>query len=168
MVNIYTPVGRLLLVAGVAGVRRVEWQALLDGHAVEEEPYQADGFDILIDARQQLRQYFAGARKSFELELEPAGSEFQNLVWEALREIPYGETRTYGAIARQIHRPAAARAVGMACGQNPWPVIIPCHRVVAADGSLGGYTGGLAIKEYLLDLERENRPQFPVVPPERG
>jgi methylated-DNA-[protein]-cysteine S-methyltransferase len=104
-------------------------------------------------ARQQLIQYFAGDRRDFELELEPQGTPFQRRVWDALRAIPYGEVSDYGAVAQAIGKPGAARAVGQANGSNPIPIVIPCHRVVARDRSLGGFSSGLAIKRYLLLLE---------------
>lgn len=103
----------------------------------------------------QLRRYAAGRGKKFTVPLDlSCGTVFQQRVWRALLKIPYGETRTYAWVARQIGKPRAARAVGAACGANPIGVIVPCHRVIASDGSLGGYTGGLAIKKRLLRLER--------------
>ncbi len=103
----------------------------------------------------QLEEWLNGRRTEFDLPLRPVGTPFQLAVWQALGEIPYGETRTYGAIARKLGRPGAARAVGAACGRNPLWLIIPCHRAVGADGALTGYAGGLALKRRLLDLERE-------------
>ena len=101
----------------------------------------------------QLREYFDAARQRFDVELALAGNPFELRVWGALREIPYGATASYGAIARQIGSPAAARAVGLANGRNPIAVIVPCHRVIGADGGLTGYGGGLERKRLLLDLE---------------
>ena len=101
----------------------------------------------------QLREYFAGQRSEFDVPLTLAGTPFERRVWELLREIPYGETTTYGEIARQIGKPSAARAVGLANGRNPIAVIVPCHRVIGSDGSLTGYGGGLERKRMLLDLE---------------
>ena len=101
----------------------------------------------------QLQGYFAGERRSFDVPLEPAGTQFQRQVWRALVEIPYGETTTYAAIARRIGNPNAVRAVGAANGKNPISIIVPCHRVVGADGTLTGYAGGLPNKRRLLDLE---------------
>jgi methylated-DNA-[protein]-cysteine S-methyltransferase len=101
----------------------------------------------------QLGEYFAGKRKEFELDLAPVGTDFQLRVWRALSTIPYGAVRNYGDIARAIGQPKAARAVGQANGCNPLPIVIPCHRVIASDGSIGGYSGGLAIKHRLLVLE---------------
>ena len=101
----------------------------------------------------QLGEYFAGQRREFELDLAPVGTDFQLRVWKALRAIPYGAVRNYGDIARAIGQPKAARAVGQANGCNPLPIVIPCHRVIASDGSIGGYSGGLAVKHRLLALE---------------
>ncbi len=101
----------------------------------------------------QLGEYFAGARREFDVRLRMQGTEFQRLVWDALREIPYGETVSYGEIARRIGRPDRPRAVGTANGSNPVSIIVPCHRVIGADGSLTGYGGGLDRKRRLLDLE---------------
>jgi methylated-DNA-[protein]-cysteine S-methyltransferase len=108
----------------------------------------------LIASRQQLTEYFAGTRRDFELRLDPRGTPFQQQVWAALCAIPYGETTSYSELARRIGNPRAVRAVGLANGSNPIPVIVPCHRVIGADGTLTGYGGGLDIKQQLLDLER--------------
>lgn len=113
-----------------------------------EEPF--------ADVREQLAEYFSGERKDFDLPLRIAGTEFQLSVLEALQEIPYGETRSYGAIAKQIGRPKAVRAVGAANGRNPIPIIVPCHRVIGHTGDLTGFGGGLDTKEALLRLEAEN------------
>ena len=104
--------------------------------------------------KQQLDEYFAGTRTCFELPLCPQGTVFQKAVWQALSAIPYGQTRTYAQIAALIGKPKACRAVGMANHKNPLPILIPCHRVIGADGRLTGYAGGLTIKQLLLDLER--------------
>jgi methylated-DNA-[protein]-cysteine S-methyltransferase len=105
------------------------------------------------DARRQLDEYFAGERTEFQLVLKPSGTRFQLEVLEALRAIPYGETRSYRDIAQRVGRPRAVRAVGAANGRNPLPIVIPCHRVIGADGSLTGFGGGLAAKLLLLELE---------------
>jgi len=105
------------------------------------------------DAATQLAEYFAGKRREFEIDLAPFGTEFQLRVWNALRAIPYGAVRNYADVARAIGQPGAARAVGQANGCNPLPIVIPCHRVIASDGTIGGYSGGLAIKHRLLALE---------------
>jgi methylated-DNA-[protein]-cysteine S-methyltransferase len=131
-----------------------------DGHALSglymggrpDPSWQRDD-NAYPEARAQLAEYFAGTRTEFDLELDMRGTDFQRKVWDALLTIPYGETRSYGEIARQIGRPDRARAVGAANGQNPIAVIVPCHRVIGSDGSLVGYGGGLERKRILLDLE---------------
>ena len=110
--------------------------------------------DAFSDAVEQLEAYFAGERQEFDLELDLVGTRFQRRVWEALLTIPYGETRSYGYIAEQIGSPSAFRAVGLANGHNPIGIIVPCHRVIGANGSLTGYGGGLERKRVLLELER--------------
>jgi methylated-DNA-[protein]-cysteine S-methyltransferase len=109
------------------------------------------------DAVEQLEAYFAGERREFDLELDLVGTSFQRQVWEALLTIPYGETRSYGQIAEQIGSPGASRAVGLANGHNPIGIIVPCHRVIGANGNLTGYGGGLDRKRALLALERSRR-----------
>jgi len=108
----------------------------------------------LAEAARQLDEYFAGTRRTFSLDFELEGTEFQRRVWLALADIPYGETVSYGELARSLGHPNAYRAVGSANGANPLAIILPCHRVIASDGSLGGYGGGLPTKQTLLDLER--------------
>jgi methylated-DNA-[protein]-cysteine S-methyltransferase len=107
-------------------------------------------------ARRQLAAYFGGALTEFDLALRPEGTAFQQQVWRALRQIPYGETRSYAQLAASIGRPAAVRAVGRANGSNPLAIVIPCHRVIGSNGTLTGYGGGLTAKQWLLDLERRN------------
>jgi methylated-DNA-[protein]-cysteine S-methyltransferase len=107
-------------------------------------------------ARRQLAEYFAGERQEFDLPLRPEGTAFQQKVWHELRQIPFGTTITYAELARRIGQPAAARAVGHANGRNPISIIVPCHRVIGAGGSLTGYAGGVAKKQWLLDWERRN------------
>ena len=106
----------------------------------------------------QLRAYFAGELTRFDLPLAPRGTAFQLKVWAALRGIPYGDTRTYGQLARQLDMPTGSRAVGAANGRNPLPVVVPCHRVIGADGRLTGFYGGLDLKHGLLELEQQHRP----------
>lgn len=108
-------------------------------------------------AKQQLDEYFKGIRKTFSLPIKPEGTPFQKRVWEALCTIPYGETASYKQIAIQVDCPKAARAIGMANNKNPLMIIVPCHRVIGTNGKLVGYAGGLAIKEILLNLEKDNR-----------
>jgi len=114
-----------------------------------------EGFDDVV---RQLVEYFAGRRTAFDLPLRPTGNDFQLAVWEQLTRIPYGSTRSYGELAHDLGDRTLAQAVGTACGRNPLPVVIPCHRVLGADGSLVGFGGGLDRKRFLLDLEqREER-----------
>ena len=110
--------------------------------------------ELIKEAMRQLNEYFQGKRSLFDLPLEPKGTEFQKKVWNALKEIPFGETKSYGEIAKIIGNEKAARAVGMANNKNPIPIIIPCHRVIGANGKLVGYAGGLNIKEKLLKIEK--------------
>ena len=109
---------------------------------------------VLQETERQLGQYFAGNRNTFELPLAPVGTPFQRRVWDALREIPYGETISYGELARRVGQPTAARAVGLANGKNPISIVVPCHRVIGSSGKLIGYGGGLRRKQTLLELER--------------
>lgn len=126
-----------------------------------DQTYEPNRTDRLPDDRafpeavDQLGEYFAGERTDFDLELSMTGTEFQRRVWRALTTIPYGETRSYGEIADQIGAPGAARAVGLANGRNPIAIVVPCHRVIGANGSLTGYGGGLARKRSLLELEKK-------------
>jgi len=122
------------------------------------EWWRDDGHPLLVEAGDQLRAWFRGEIRSFDIRLDLRGTAFQKRVWRALRAIPYGETRSYKDIARQIGSPNATRAVGGANGRNPVAIIVPCHRVIAADGSLGGFGGGLSVKRLLLDVEAGNRP----------
>ena len=127
-----------------------------------DQTYEPDRADWALDDRafpdavEQLGAYFSGELHTFDLRLEFEGTPFQRRVWEALRAIPYGETRTYGEIAMQIGSPTAFRAVGLANGHNPIAVIVPCHRVIGANGSLTGFGGGLERKRTLLELEKSN------------
>ena len=119
---------------------------------------EAGRHPVLVKTETQLTEYFAGGRKQFDLELDFSGTEFQQQVWQALLAIPFGETRTYGQLARQLGNPRATRAVGAANGRNPIAIVAPCHRVVGSSGELTGFAGGLAAKAYLLALEG-NSPQ---------
>ena len=111
---------------------------------------------LIAETHRQLEEYFAGKRQAFDLPLLPQGTDFQQRVWQELYKIPYGETVSYGEIAKRIGDPKAARAVGMANNKNPWLIVVPCHRVIGADGSLVGYGGGSSIKSFLLELEKKN------------
>jgi methylated-DNA-[protein]-cysteine S-methyltransferase len=154
----HTPIGNLALAGDDAGLRHLLFTApggmppgRFDAGNVPPGWTLDPGF--LPAARQQLAEYFAGARRVFDLPLAPAGTPFQQRVWRALLEIPYGRTVSYGELARAIGSPGAARAVGLANNRNPIAIVIPCHRVIGADGSLTGYGGGLHVKEHLLALE---------------
>ena len=146
-----SPVGPLTL-AGVDGrLRHLRMVDQTSEPSREGWTVDATAFD---DAVAQLNAYFAGEVMEFELELDLVGTEFQRRVWAALTTIPYGQTRSYGEIARQIGSPGASRAVGLANGHNPIGIIVPCHRVIGANGDLTGYGGGLERKRHLLDMER--------------
>jgi methylated-DNA-[protein]-cysteine S-methyltransferase len=147
-----SPVGSLLLAADVEGLRQITF--MRGRRAVRPDPEWRENHTPFKAAIRQLRAYFSGTLKDFTLPLAPEGTPFQLDVWKRLCEIPYGETTSYGEIARRIGHPEAARAVGLANGTNPLPIVIPCHRVIGSTGKLTGYGGGLLIKEKLLALER--------------
>ena len=126
------------------------------GKSESHQDYSQEETLLLKEAKKQLKAYFEGNQKIFDLPLNPKGTDFQKTVWQALLLIPYGETRSYKDIAAAIGSPKASRAVGMANNRNPLPIIIPCHRVIGANGKLVGYAGGLGCKEKLLALEKEN------------
>jgi len=150
--QIGSPVGQLLLVADEAGLGRIDF---VDGrHPARPEATWENDPAPLRETVRQLEAYFAGELESFDLRLAPEGTSFQLAVWKRLCEIPYGKTISYGELARRIGNPNASRAVGLANGSNPIPIIIPCHRVIGSNGKLTGYGGGLPIKEKLLALER--------------
>ena len=149
--TIESPVGLLTLAGHGEGLTNL---VLEDGaHPPPERSRWVEDAAGFPDVVAQLAAYFAGERTGFDVALCPAGTSFQRRVWDALSEIPYGETRSYGEIARRIGNPGAARAVGLANGRNPIAVIVPCHRVIGASGALTGYGGGLQAKQALLDLE---------------
>jgi methylated-DNA-[protein]-cysteine S-methyltransferase len=149
--EISSPIGRLLIAGDGRGLRRISFQDGLHPMRIPrdwkraEEPFQ--------HPIAQLAAYFAGRLKRFDLTIAPEGTPFQREVWSALTEIPYGETVSYGELTRRLGRPRASRAVGAANGRNPIPIVVPCHRVVGANGSLTGFGGGLPIKRLLLELE---------------
>lgn len=159
-----TPIGPLLLVAEEDGLREIRFgggrkpRVPSDGEEVGETSLSGGAGSaaerkVVDEARAQLAAYFAGRLREFDLPLAPRGSPFELQVWRALLEIPYGTTCSYSEIARRLGAPTASRAVGAANGRNPLPIVVPCHRVIGADGSLTGYGGGLETKRYLLRLE---------------
>jgi methylated-DNA-[protein]-cysteine S-methyltransferase len=148
-----SPVGQLTLVGSERGLAAVLWEDENPSRVRLAPLQESPGHPLLIQAQQQLEEYFAGKRRTFSVKLDPSGTEFQNKVWSALRTIPFGETRSYGQIAEQIGSRKAVRAVGAANGRNPLSIIVPCHRVIGADGTLTGFAGGLEIKARLLALE---------------
>jgi methylated-DNA-[protein]-cysteine S-methyltransferase len=148
---IASPIGELLLAGDDCGLRLIGFPQGKGQVAPVDAWDQRD--DCFHEAETQLCEYFGGQRKSFDLVLAADGTDFQRSVLAALQTIPFGETRSYADIARQIGRPAAVRAVGAANGRNPLPIVIPCHRVIGADGSLTGFGGGLETKLFLLQLE---------------
>lgn len=154
---IESPVGSLTLVAGDNGLRGVHWDDSHPGKAVANRGKEQPAHPLLLETEKQLNQYFAKKRKEFSLPLDFVGSDFQKQVWEALLTIPFGETRSYGDIARQIGNPDSVRAVGGAANKNPIPIIAPCHRVIGANGKLVGFGGGLSNKVLLLELEAPYR-----------
>lgn len=155
-----SPVG-LLTLAGMGG--RLQHLRMVDQ---TYEPNRADwqlDESAFADTVEQLDEYFRGTRYEFDVDLDLVGTAFQKKVWEALLTIPYGETRSYAEIASQIGAPGAFRAVGLANGHNPIGIIVPCHRVIGANGSLTGYGGGLDRKRMLLGMEKSNSPAIPTL-----
>ncbi|HJU97653.1 MAG TPA: methylated-DNA--[protein]-cysteine S-methyltransferase [Jiangellaceae bacterium] len=150
--SVGSPLGPLLLTADDEGLTGLHMDSGRYGPAAPKAGWVEDAA-LLADVAGQLDEYFAGDRTEFDVPLHPSGTPFQLEVWQALTTIPYGEVRSYGQIADQLGHPGASRAVGLANGRNPIAVIVPCHRVVGASGSLTGYGGGLERKRLLLDLE---------------
>jgi len=146
-----SPVGRLLLGSDGERVRFISFSGK-DRERTPEPEWREDRKPF-AEATRQLRAYFAGERHDFDFAYRPSGTPFQLRVWRELVKIPYGETTSYGELARRIGNPNASRAVGLANGSNPIPIVIPCHRVIGSNGKLTGYGGGLDIKEKLLELE---------------
>jgi methylated-DNA-[protein]-cysteine S-methyltransferase len=148
-----SPIGTLLIAGDESAVRRIYFPKR--GKAVKPEPDWTESARGPVGiAMRQLREYFAGRRIDFDFPLALEGTLFQRSVWQQLREVPYAQTISYGELARRVGNPKAARAVGSANGANRLPIVIPCHRVIQGDGSLGGFGGGSSIKQALLDLER--------------
>ena len=152
--TIDSPVGELTLVASAKGLAAILWEGDDPARVPLGTMVEAADDPLLCEAARQIDRYFAGELKAFDLPLDFRGTDFQKSVWAALLTIPFGETRSYGQIARELGRPSASRAVGAANGRNPISIIAPCHRVVGANGALTGFAGGLAAKTYLLDHER--------------
>ncbi|HKW18557.1 MAG TPA: methylated-DNA--[protein]-cysteine S-methyltransferase [Terriglobales bacterium] len=150
--RIESPLGPLTLVRDRIGLCGINFPRNGQAAAADRD-WQEDG-SAFDDTIRQLRAYFAGEQENFDLPLAPQGTPFQQRVWRELCRIPYGQTISYGELARRIGNPQASRAVGLANGSNPIPIIIPCHRVIGANGKLTGYGGGLPIKEKLLALEK--------------
>ena len=148
-----SPVGVLKLVANDKGLAGILWENDNPKRVRLNPVTEAPNHPILLEVEDQLNNYFTGKLKQFSLELDFLGTEFQKKVWHALLTIPFGETRSYGQIAKQIGNPQAVRAVGAANGKNPISIIVPCHRVNGSNGKLTGFAGGLEIKAYLLDME---------------
>jgi methylated-DNA-[protein]-cysteine S-methyltransferase len=148
-----SPVGTLKLVGSEAGLAAVLWENDDPRRVRLEVGLQDEHHPVLVEAERQLNEYFARKRKSFSVKLDFVGTPFQKKVWRALLSIPFGETRSYGQLAKQIGNPKAVRAVGAANGKNPISIIGPCHRVIGASGNLTGFAGGLEVKAQLLGLE---------------
>jgi methylated-DNA-[protein]-cysteine S-methyltransferase len=155
--HVYTwvdsPVGRLKLVASDNGLAAILWEKEQPRRVRIDAQSEDAGHPVLVEAACQLNEYFGGWREAFALKLDFAGTPFQRKVWDALLTIPFGETRSYAAVANQIGNPGAVRAVGAANGRNPIAIVAPCHRVIGSTGKLTGFAGGLEAKAYLLSLE---------------
>ena len=149
-----TPVGALILMGNDDGLAAVLWPNDRPGRVRLKADREDGRHPVLREAAQQIGEYFAGTRRAFTIKLNMQGTPFQKKVWEALLAIPFGETRSYGEIARAIGSPKAVRAVGAANGRNPISIIAPCHRVVGSDGRLTGFAGGLSVKARLLRFEQ--------------
>jgi methylated-DNA-[protein]-cysteine S-methyltransferase len=156
---IHSPVGKLTLVASEKGIAAILWENENPRRVPLGPMAEAPTSKLLLEAERQLGEYFGGKRKRFTVPLDFNGTEFQKSVWAALLTIPFGETRSYRAIAEQVGRPDASRAVGAANGRNPISIIAPCHRVIGSSGKLTGFAGGLEAKQYLLGLEGRTVPQ---------
>ena len=147
-----SPVDPLLLAADELGLHLIEFHT--PRHPMSRLSHWTEGDNAILEAtRRQLDEYFSGSRKDFDLPLAPQGTPFQTEVWHTLATIPYGQTISYAQLAQRVGKPTAMRAVGAANGRNPLPIVLPCHRVIGADGSLTGFGGGLPTKQFLLRLE---------------
>lgn len=151
-----SPVGKLKLVASDKGLVAILWENENPRRVRLGELIEDPTHPVLCETEHQLEEYFDGKRRSFSLALDMIGTQFQKDVWEALLAIPFGETRSYGQLAKQLGRPTASRAVGAANGRNPLSIVVPCHRVIGTSGKLTGFAGGLDTKAHLLNLETGN------------
>jgi len=152
--QIESPIGTLKLVASDKGLVAILWEKDSPRRVRLSELVANEQHPVLVETERQLEEYFAGKRKTFSVALDLRGTRFQKDVWEALLAIPFGETRSYGQLARQLGNPRATRAVGAANGRNPVSIIVPCHRVIGSSGKLTGFAGGLEAKAHLLRLEK--------------
>ncbi len=151
--TVASPVGELTIIVSARGIRALLWEVERAGRVRVGDAVPAS--DELIEATQrQLAEYFGGSRRTFDVPLDPVGTEFQQRAWKALSEIPYGETVSYGTQARRLGDVGLARAVGAANGRNPISIIVPCHRVIGSTGALTGFAAGIDTKRFLLDHER--------------
>jgi methylated-DNA-[protein]-cysteine S-methyltransferase len=155
-----SPVGQLKLVASEKGLVAILWHNDKPSRVPLTELIEDPSHSILTRTEQQLREYFAGTRKVFNLPLDMRGTTFQKNVWDALLAIPFGQTRSYGELAKQLGAPSASRAVGAANGRNPLSIVVPCHRVIGSSGKLTGFAGGLETKARLLGLENGDQALF--------
>ena len=155
-----SPVGKLKLVASDKGLVAILWENDKPSRVRLSELVEDEKHPVLAKTEQQLGEYFAGRRKTFSVSLDMRGTPFQKNVWEALLAIPFGETKSYGQLAKQLGNPRATRAVGAANGRNPISIIVPCHRVIGSSGKLTGFAGGLETKAHLLDLEERGTRLF--------
>lgn len=155
--QIPSPVGMLKLVGSERGLAAILWGSEVAAHTRFHSAVDQPLYPLLMETETQLADYFTGKRHVFSLPLDVSGTLFQQEVWWALLSIPYGETRSYAEIARQIERPKAVRAVGAANGMNPLSIVVPCHRVIGSNGKLTGFAGGLTSKAFLLNLEARYR-----------
>jgi methylated-DNA-[protein]-cysteine S-methyltransferase len=156
-----SPVGKLKLVASNKGLVAILWENDKPSRVRLSELVENEKHPVLAETERQLGEYFARKRKTFSVPLDMRGTPFQKNVWEALLGIPFGETKSYGQLAKQLGNPRATRAVGAANGRNPISIIVPCHRVIGSSGKLTGFAGGLETKAHLLGLEEQGTKLFP-------
>ena len=159
--TVESPIGPLTLAGD--GSTLMHLRMTEQSHEPDRSGWTPAGADAFADVVEQLNAYFAGTLTEFDVDLELHGTEFQRKVWAALQTIPYGQTRSYGEIAEQIGSPSASRAVGLANGRNPISIIVPCHRVIGAAGSMTGYGGGIDRKKMLIALEKTQAPAEPTL-----